>query len=349
MNLIDKVILEWSYKTKKGYPDINSQEDMALFESIFGFSLTEGDYNILSFGDLRKYGGPRLNKLYDLISNKEPIALSSGEEKVIDFTKPEYAELFQNSDIDGIKKLAGARVNAFPFFKVDGKDIGINSLLKTPAFGGKGKGSGTAQEDIALAGINKQLQEIGSIDVELGGKEYKEVTSAATVKGTPKADFTLNTDQGPVIFLSHKDGSSPKHFQQYSGFKGLEEYEEIKSFVEAVRKATDGELKPKTSFKRALLNDEVKRKSVYGLEQGSGEFSKNNCQAILQGPVKFEAQESGDYVIRCNHQVNNPEIPSGGYEPMLYVTFRRDRKNMGIINARFGIYPVDYKPNAIDI
>ena len=37
MNIIDRVILEWSYKTKKGYPDINSQEDMALFESIFGF------------------------------------------------------------------------------------------------------------------------------------------------------------------------------------------------------------------------------------------------------------------------------------------------------------------------
>jgi len=41
MNLIDKVILEWSYKTKKGYPDINSQEDMDLFESMFGFKLNE--------------------------------------------------------------------------------------------------------------------------------------------------------------------------------------------------------------------------------------------------------------------------------------------------------------------
>ncbi len=28
MNLIDRVLLEWSYKTSKGYPDINSQEDM---------------------------------------------------------------------------------------------------------------------------------------------------------------------------------------------------------------------------------------------------------------------------------------------------------------------------------
>jgi hypothetical protein len=41
MNLIDKAILEWSYRTKKGYPDINSQEDMALFESMFGFSILE--------------------------------------------------------------------------------------------------------------------------------------------------------------------------------------------------------------------------------------------------------------------------------------------------------------------
>ena len=41
MNLIDRVLLEWSYKTKKGFPDINNQEDMALFESMFGFDLNE--------------------------------------------------------------------------------------------------------------------------------------------------------------------------------------------------------------------------------------------------------------------------------------------------------------------
>ena len=41
MNTVDKAILEWSYKTTKGYPDINSQEDIALFESMFGFNLLE--------------------------------------------------------------------------------------------------------------------------------------------------------------------------------------------------------------------------------------------------------------------------------------------------------------------
>lgn len=41
MNLIDRAILEWSYRTKKGYPDINNEDDLKVFESIFGFKLNE--------------------------------------------------------------------------------------------------------------------------------------------------------------------------------------------------------------------------------------------------------------------------------------------------------------------
>ena len=45
MNLIDKVILEWSYRTKKGYPDINNRDDVRIFESMFGFNINEAIYN----------------------------------------------------------------------------------------------------------------------------------------------------------------------------------------------------------------------------------------------------------------------------------------------------------------
>lgn len=53
MKLIDKVILEWSYKTKKGYPDLNSEEDLRIFESMFGFDptvteLKKLDYDVLT-------------------------------------------------------------------------------------------------------------------------------------------------------------------------------------------------------------------------------------------------------------------------------------------------------------
>lgn len=349
MNFIDRVILEWSYRTKKGYPDLNNEEDLRVFESMFGFNLLEADYKVLSFADLKKYGGPRLRDLHRHIQEKIPVSLITGQEEVIEFAKPEYAPLFSESDIEGIKQLAGARVNNFPFFKLNGKDLSINDLAKSPAFGGRGKGTGTAKEDIALAGINSELEKLGTIDVELAGRLYKGIKKATTVRGTPKADFTLNDETGPVIFISHKDGRTAKDFQQYSGFKGLEDYEEIQSFVEDVREVTNGELQPKQAFKRPLNSEEIKRKSVYGLNFGAEEFGINNCQAILQGPVLFELQDTGEYIITCNHQVYSPNIPSDSYEPMLYVTFRRDRKNMGILNARFGIYPTSYAPKATDI
>lgn len=53
MNLIDRVILEWSYRTKKGYPDLNNEEDLRVFESTFGFDptvteLKKLDYDVLT-------------------------------------------------------------------------------------------------------------------------------------------------------------------------------------------------------------------------------------------------------------------------------------------------------------
>lgn len=41
MNLIDRIILEWSYRTKKGYPDLNNEEDLRVFESLFDINLKE--------------------------------------------------------------------------------------------------------------------------------------------------------------------------------------------------------------------------------------------------------------------------------------------------------------------
>lgn len=42
MNVVERAILEWSYKTKKGYPDLNNEEDLKIFKSLFGFSINEG-------------------------------------------------------------------------------------------------------------------------------------------------------------------------------------------------------------------------------------------------------------------------------------------------------------------
>jgi hypothetical protein len=48
-NVIDKLLLEWSWRCEKGYPDINNKKDLKILEEIFDISLTEvKGYNDLS-------------------------------------------------------------------------------------------------------------------------------------------------------------------------------------------------------------------------------------------------------------------------------------------------------------
>ena len=199
--------------------------------------------------------------------------------------------------------------------------------------------------------ISAQLKEIGPINVVLseGSKPYKGIDGATTFPGTPKADFSLDAGEQELIFISHKDGSTAKDFQQYGGLQGLNRYPEVKAFVEDVRELTGGQLQKGQSFRRKLTDDEVKRKAVYGLDFGSGKFGINNCQILLQGPLKLDALNDGTYLLGATHKVITPAIPSGDYEPYLYVTFRSDRNNEGIKDARFGVYPEAYKQSAQEI
>jgi hypothetical protein len=356
MNVFDKFFTKFAYKFDKGYPDLTNTQDILLLESIllneFGIDLDEG-YNPLKFYDLQKYGGPRLGKVATKIQNGEPFDMVSGEQVVLLFNKPEYEPLFTNKDIEGLKALSKSNINSFPFFvDKNGNTYSISDLLKNVDFGGKGSGSGTRVEDIALTDVNAKLQELGNIDVKLSenGKIYKNIVGATTVNGTPKADFTFNTESGPVIFISYKDGKGPKDFQQYSGFQGLSDHPEVKSFVDAVKAKTGGELKPGESFRRKIKDNTIKLKAVYGLDQKVGDYGVNNCQVILQGPIDLKLDNTDNaYLVEANHKVINPNLPSGDYEPYMYVTFRSDRNNEGVKNARFGTYPEAYKRNALEI
>src|SRR6056300_1255040 len=120
MNLIDKVILEWSYKTKKGYPDINSQEDMDLFESMFGFDptvteLEKREYEVLSI----KAKAIAEKIMADFKVEKEQIKPASGTHIVIYTTdRPTLLYKFEESGEYGPNLL-----NKKGKFKVDGVTI----------------------------------------------------------------------------------------------------------------------------------------------------------------------------------------------------------------------------------
>ena len=86
MNLIDKVILEWSYRTKKGYPDINSQEDMALFESMFGFDPTVTELKKLEYNVLTDKGKEVAQELIQLLGIEQQQIIPQSKTGIVIYT-----------------------------------------------------------------------------------------------------------------------------------------------------------------------------------------------------------------------------------------------------------------------
>jgi len=103
LNTIDKVLLEWSLKTDKGYPDINSKEDMDLFESMFGFGLNENTSEPDIVQELRRH------------LNDEEIAKIK--------TRPLYQSATVEEFVNSPEKYVNQFIDLFEFFKknVSGK------------------------------------------------------------------------------------------------------------------------------------------------------------------------------------------------------------------------------------
>ena len=60
MNVVDKILTEWAYRCKKGYPDIDNPEDLAILDNLF-----EVDIKQQRLGTVNK-------KTIDILTNKYP-------------------------------------------------------------------------------------------------------------------------------------------------------------------------------------------------------------------------------------------------------------------------------------
>ena len=120
MEILDKILLEWSYRCEKGYPDLNNEADLAIFKQLFEVDLKELNpqgFRILEFSELKKRGGPRLKKLDSFIKGSKPFTNANGEEVILIYSDDAYSDLFANADIEGLKALGKSSINSFPFSK----------------------------------------------------------------------------------------------------------------------------------------------------------------------------------------------------------------------------------------
>jgi len=206
MNLIEKAILEWSYRTRKGYPDMNSREDIALFESIFGFNLineAKHPFEYLS-KEAQEVGKDLIQKLN--LDDDEIIA--HAKNRIIVYTDRPRREVFQALANLGYEKQQVRGSSGGGYVTPDGIEI----IHKNQTSIGN---AGLDNEDALVRKIVERISaEGGPIDVLLKGKngvdlEYKKVTGAKGVgretSDNKKADVILTSTSGDIPISVKED------------------------------------------------------------------------------------------------------------------------------------------------
>lgn len=221
MDVLDLFFKKFSYKFDKGYPDMKNVQDILLLESLINKILDEEIIleKALAWSDLsdasRKYY--RLTIIDDKIKNKIPFKLEDGREEVLTYNNDTYSDLFTNQKIEDIKKIGGASINSFPFFKDSkGNKLGFKSITKTKELGGSGgsKAQTTERQERSLIDTINSVDGIKTI-ISQDGSKIKNVAKAEKVKdssaaGTePYSDVKLIMADGSELLVSAKGPSAP--------------------------------------------------------------------------------------------------------------------------------------------
>lgn len=304
-----------------------------------------GVFKQLAHNDLTKRGGDRVLTFLSKISSGQSFQTSKGEvvldPSAYDLIKDDMRSRGFRFTFDGIVSNGNRIKLEYP------KDF-----LKTPEFGGKGKGSGTVAEDAALLQFKDELERALAYTEEnfIPLKINKRIVNCAGIISTPqlgrrapKSDFSVIDENGKEVgWISHKDGSSPTHFQNYGGLTdpSFKSNEEVFSFVKVV---SELQFVPKVSAFRYVKDKEIICKSIYGLDYGSSP-GHENVDEFHQGPMILQ-KEKDHYIITSNHKGLNGDLPQegSGYECIYYARYASDRGNkfrdIIVKNARIGVFP----------
>jgi hypothetical protein len=294
----------------------------------------------LSPAELRKYDW-RAEDLIKKIQNKEPLELVNAKKTIM--SMPENGE---KKIRDGSSK----ELSLLRFKADDGNEYKLSDILKNKDFGGKGAGSGTAKEDIALKSLISQIDAAKSIiakatiPIKIGNKIY-DVYGAASTPGTPKSDFHLIDINGKeIVWISHKDGKTPKDFQQWGGVSAKKEptiykHTETQAFINDIKtkEYPNNDFPRATTLAREIKDLKLKNMSIYGNQFGKS-LGQQNVTILLQGNVKL-VQHGELFTLESFHSHLNGELMSPEFEPVFLAIYKGDRSDFGIKGVRVVIAP----------
>lgn len=311
----------------------------------------------LKIPDLRKDDNRVIAFLKKIKDGKPFATADKGDNVVINKNEYDEIELFLKAD-DGVPQ----KNTSLTVATNKGKLTIVKDFLKTGEFGGRGKGSGTAAETLAMnyfnENLNKILQKQGlnHIELKINGRTVECAgmvkTSGNYMGKEPKSDMTIVDAEGkPVAYISHKAGRSAKDYQQYGGLSDkalprtlpISAKNDIKKFMNDVLKERPEGLQSGDSFYRSVANDKLVQQAMYGPEYGT-KPGISNVDEFHLGNMDLKGSGKGPYTIESVHKGTNGDIPDGEFEAVFFIRYqarRGDARAGGVTvkNARVGIFP----------
>lgn len=262
MNVIDKILNEWSFRCHDGIVDVNDPVKLSILQEIISeYELEEA---MLSLNTIKK----RPDQFANIFYSQEPFKLGAkGEDNFVADAVIIGNETFKANQPEEKSNLIGAFRNATNarniriIGQLDGQEtsISISAIYKSANLGGQsGGGAGVSNEKELVDAINSFVeQNNGPIDVKFIDKDNKEIfisdVKEASGIGTTgskigiKGDVMLTTLNGEQNISVKKDGpywwsSERKNFNDL-----------LSKFIEAGKK---GEI-PKLEIKPNPLQPKI--------------------------------------------------------------------------------------------
>ena len=206
MELIDRILLEWSYRCEKGYPDLNNEKDTALFESLFGFDfIKEAKYPFEYLSREAQELGKELIQQLNLEDNE---IIAHAKNRIIIYTDRPRQEVFRALSDLGYEKQQVKGSSGGGYVTPEGIEI-IHKAQTSVGFAGLGN------EAILVEKVREAISANGGpINVRFVGKntvnlDYKNVKGAEGVgektSDNKKADVVLLTPKGEIPISVKED------------------------------------------------------------------------------------------------------------------------------------------------
>jgi hypothetical protein len=221
MNVIDKILLEWSYRCHDGIVDVNDSSKLSILQEIISeYELEEA---MLSLNSIKK----RPEQFVNIFYSEEPFKLGSkGEDDFVADSVVIGNETFKSSQPEEKSNLIGAFRNANNarniriIGQLNGQETAINvsAIYKSANLGGQAAGgAGVSNEKELVNAINNAVEENGGpINVKFIDEKGKEIFIPSVTKasgmGTTgskiglKGDVSLTTTDGEQNISVKKDG-----------------------------------------------------------------------------------------------------------------------------------------------